>query len=79
MTRDLAAGLSELEAARSQYGLGCAARVERVLASLRGQTFADAESLIAFHDALLFLRAFPQSRKVVILTEALLCRAAAGW
>lgn len=74
MTRDLAAGLSELEAARSQYGLGCAARVERVLASLRGQTFADAESLIAFHDALLFLRAFPQSRKVVILTEALLCR-----
>jgi len=74
VTRDLAAGLSELEAARSQYGLGCAARVERVLASLRGQTFADAESLIAFHDALLFLRAFPQSRKVVILTEALLCR-----
>ncbi len=46
--------------------------MERVLASLRGQTFADAESLIAFHDALLFLRAFPQSRKVVILTEALL-------
>jgi hypothetical protein len=72
--RSLAAGLPELEAARSQYGLGCAARVERVLASLRGQTFADAESLIAFHDALLFLRAFPQSRKVVILTEALLCR-----
>jgi hypothetical protein len=72
--RSLAAGLPELEAARSQYGLGCAAKVERVLASLRGQTFADAESLIAFHDALLFLRAFPQSRKVVILTEALLCR-----
>jgi len=74
MKRALAAGLSELEAARSQYGLGCAARVERVLASLRGQTFADAESLIAFHDALLFLRAFPQSRKVVILTEGLLGR-----
>jgi hypothetical protein len=46
--------------------------VERLLASLRGQTFTDAESLIAFQDALLFLRAFPQSRKVVILTEALL-------
>jgi len=66
--------LSALEAARSQYGPGCAAGVEKVLASLRDQTFADAESLIAFHDALLFLRAFPQSRKVVILTEALLCR-----
>src|SRR5271170_820111 len=72
MKRTLAAELSELEAARSQYGLGCAARVERVLASLRGQTFADAESLIAFHDALLFLRAFPQSRKIVVLTEGLL-------
>jgi hypothetical protein len=46
--------------------------VERLLASLRGQTFPDAESLAAFHDTLLFLRAFPQSRKVVILTEALL-------
>ena len=66
--------MSALEAARSQYGPGCAAGVEKVLASLRDQTFADAESLIAFHDALLFLRAFPQSRKVVILTEALLCR-----
>ena len=46
--------------------------MEKLLASLRDETFADAESLIAFHDALLFLRAFPQSRKVVILTEALL-------
>ncbi|MFZ0795766.1 MAG: hypothetical protein WAM65_18515, partial [Candidatus Korobacteraceae bacterium] len=72
MTRALAAALSALEAARSQYGPGCAARVEKLLASLRDETFADAESLIAFHDALLFLRAFPQSRKVVILTEALL-------
>lgn len=72
MKRAPAAELAELEAARSQYGRGCAARVERVLAALRGQAFADTESLIAFHDALLFLRAFPQSRKVVILTEALL-------
>ncbi len=72
MKRAPAARLSELETARSQYGPGCAARVERLLASLRGQTFPDAESLAAFHDTLLFLRAFPQSRKVVILTEALL-------
>ena len=72
MKRAPAAGLAELEAARSQYGPGSAAHVERALASLRGQTFADAESLAAFHDALLFLRAFPQSRKVVTLTEGLL-------
>ena len=72
MKQALAARLSELEAVRSQYGPGCAARVEKLLASLRGFRFADAESLIRFHDALLFLRAFPQSQKVVALTEELL-------
>ena len=40
--------------------------------------FGDAESLIRFHDALLFLRAFPQSRKVVQLTEELLAGIAAA-
>ena len=72
MRRDLAARLAELQAARSQYGPGCVARVEKLLASLRGARFADAESLLHFHDALLFLRAFPQSRKVITLTEELL-------
>lgn len=64
--------LSDLHAARGQYGPNCAARVEKLLASLRSARFADAESLAQFHDALLFLRAFPQSRKVITLTEELL-------
>jgi len=64
--------LAKLEAARSQYGPGCAERVEKLLASLRGTRFADAASLIHFHDSLLFLRAFPQSREVVALSEALI-------
>jgi hypothetical protein len=64
--------LTELQAARSCYGPGCAARVEKLLASLRGARFSDAESLIHFHDTLLFLRAFPQSPKVVDLAERLL-------
>ena len=72
MKRALAARLAELQAARSQHGPGCAAHVEKLLASLRGARFADAESLLHFHDALLFLRAFPQSRKVITLTEELL-------
>jgi len=67
-----AARLAELQAVRSCYGPGCAARVEKLLASLGGARFADTESLVHFHDALLFLRAFPQSRKVVVLTEGLL-------
>ena len=64
--------LSELEAAKAQYGSGCAARVEKLLASLRKYEFADAESLVRFHDVLLFLRAFPQGGKVVTLTDELL-------
>ena len=67
-----AATLSELQQTRSHYGPGAAARVEKLLASLQARGFADAGSLIHFHDTLLFLRAFPQSRKVVRLTERLL-------
>jgi hypothetical protein len=54
------------------YGPGCAEECERLLAGLRGIKFANVESLIRFHDTLLFLRAFPQSAKVVQLTEGLL-------
>ena len=54
------------------YGQGCAEKCERLLAELRGAKLADVESLIQFHDTLLFLRAFPQSAKVVQLTEELL-------
>ena len=72
MKKILPSQLEELEAARTLHGSGCAARVEKLLASLQGCEFADAESLIKFHDAVLFLRAFPQSRKVVTLADRLL-------
>ena len=49
-----------------------AASVEKLLGSLRDLHLDDVESLIRFHDALLFLRAFPQSRRVLQLTESLL-------
>src|SRR5579864_8104241 len=64
--------LLQLEAARTEYAPGSARKVEKLLSSFRGATFGDAESLAHFHDSLLFLRAFPQSRKIVQLTEALL-------
>jgi hypothetical protein len=64
--------LSELEIAKKQYGPGCAAKVERLLRAVGKCQFDDAESLIRFHDALLFLRAFPQSRNVAELAERLL-------
>ena len=72
MKKSLASRLSELEASRFCHERGCAAAVEKLLAALKSARFGDAESLIRFHDALLFLRAFPQSRKVIPLTENLL-------
>ncbi len=72
MTSHLDSGLADLEAAKGKYGSGCAAEVEKLLAAMRKCEFADAESLIRLHDTLLFLRAFPQSRKVVQLSEELL-------
>ena len=54
------------------YGPGYADQCERVLAALRGARFDDAESLIRFHDTLLFLRAFPQSEKVARLADRFL-------
>ncbi|HEX7252936.1 MAG TPA: hypothetical protein VF376_08665, partial [Thermoanaerobaculia bacterium] len=44
-------------------------RVERVLASLDRLRFMDAESLIRYHEAALFLRAYPQTRRVLRATE----------
>ncbi len=72
MTKAPESYLSELEAAKKQYGPGCAAKVERLLRVVGKCQFDDAESLIRFHDTLLFLRAFPQSRHLANLAERLL-------
>jgi len=64
--------LEQLVDMKRCYGPGCAKKCERLLAELRGAELTDVESLIQFHDTLLFLRAFPQSAEVVQLTEELL-------
>jgi hypothetical protein len=63
---------AELQASKLQYGPGCAHPIERLLSAVDRVEFDDAESLIRFHDVLLFLRAFPQSRKVAHLADDLL-------
>ena len=68
----LAAQLKQLESMKLEYGPDCDRKCKQALASLEGATFADAESLVRFHDALLFLRAFPQSAAVVRRAEKLL-------
>ena len=64
--------LEQLESMKRCYGPGCAEKCERLLVELRGAEFRDVESLIQFHDTLLFLRAFPQSAKVIELADQLL-------
>lgn len=76
MGKTLTARLAQLEAMRRCYGPGCATRAERLLESFVAVRFRDPESLIRFHDVLLFLRAFPQSGRVVKLAEQLLAQVA---
>ncbi len=72
MKKSLSARLQQLESAKSWRGPGGGAKTERLLGSIRLAAFRDAECLIRLHDALLFLRAFPQSSGVVHRTEQLL-------
>lgn len=64
--------LSDLESKRYRFGGNESAQVIRLLTSLHAERFTDARSLIRFHEALLFLRAFPHSPRVLRKTENLL-------
>ncbi len=72
MRQNLSQRLRDLERCRYLYGKGSAAQVQKLLRLFRNANFQDAQSLVRFHDLLLFLRAFPQNAKVVKLTERLL-------
>jgi hypothetical protein len=63
--------LSELENLKRQFG-GNDSKLLRTLKSLSNSNLADAESLIRFHETLLFLRAYPQSPKVLKLVDQIL-------
>jgi hypothetical protein len=72
MTATINAHLASLDAARSRYSRGTAAETVRLLDQLSRCEFDDAKSLLHFHESLLFLRAFPQSRAVVARVETIL-------
>src|SRR5580704_16258504 len=61
--------LYELEQSRNRFGRGESARVAELLSQLGRRRFSDTTSLIRFHEALLFLRAFPQGPEVVRSSE----------
>jgi hypothetical protein len=64
--------LTRLEAAKSRFEPAAAADTNLLLGQLSRHTFRDPESLIRFHEALLFFRAFPQSPAIVRRIEKLL-------
>jgi len=72
MKRSLRAQLLSLESAKHLRDRGSISKVEELLASLRDFRPRNLDSLVRFHDALLFLRAFPLSLKVVRQTDSLL-------
>ncbi|SPF49942.1 conserved hypothetical protein [Candidatus Sulfotelmatobacter kueseliae] len=64
--------LTRLETAKGQFGRGAAAETKALLGQISAQDFKDAHALLRFHEALLFLRAFPQARSLVPHIERLL-------
>ena len=63
--------LAELEELKRSFGNGDA-KILRALTKLSKSTFDDAESLIRFHETLLFLRAYPPSARVLDQVEKIL-------
>src|SRR5712692_11882676 len=64
--------LTQLEACRYRFGSHESAHVVKLLRRLDAARFPDSPSLIRFHEALLFLRAFPQGPFVVSVTGRIL-------
>src|SRR5260221_12179909 len=64
--------LSRLESTKNGVGKGLGAETKVLLDQLSHHTLLDAESLIRFHETLLFLRAFPHSARLVPRIERLL-------
>jgi hypothetical protein len=64
--------LDQLERAKNRYGFGEARSIEKLLGKLDKTSFPDAAPLIKFHEAVMFLRAFPQGPGVLTRAERIL-------
>ncbi|HEU4479563.1 MAG TPA: hypothetical protein VFR80_13680 [Pyrinomonadaceae bacterium] len=64
--------LERLDEAKRRFGSRDADLVAQTVASLGRQKFGDAESLLQFHELLLFVRAYPPSLDVLRQADALL-------
>jgi len=68
----LARLLDRLGAAKRQFDTGGQSSTARLLTTIGAKRFPDAESLIRFHEDLLFFRAYPANEKIRGLTDQLL-------
>jgi hypothetical protein len=64
--------LNQLETAKRQFGSNAAGATAEILAAVERRRFPDAASLIRFHEALLFFRAYPASARILRLADRLL-------
>jgi hypothetical protein len=64
--------LARLDELKRRSGTREGTRTAQVLASLQKRRFTDADSLIRFHEMLLFLRAYPQNAAVLRRVEQIL-------
>jgi hypothetical protein len=71
-SRALGRLLDQLESAKKQVGAVAPARFQKLLSQIKPCRFREATSLARFHDALLFLVAFPPARAVLRQAESLL-------
>ncbi len=62
--------LTRLEALKRAFGAGNAPRVAGLIETLRRRRFPDAASLLRYHEALLYFRAYPPSALVARLAES---------
>jgi hypothetical protein len=63
--------LDDLDEAKRDFG-AAGAPVAALLAEIGGREFGDPESLIRFHEALLFIRAYPQDQAALAAADRLL-------
>lgn len=64
--------LSQLDEAKRRFDPRAGREVKRIVNALSRHSFNDPEPLIRFHEMLLFLRAYPQTRDVLQLADRLL-------
>ncbi|HEV8148010.1 MAG TPA: hypothetical protein VGP79_16590 [Bryobacteraceae bacterium] len=64
--------IDDLAAMRGVFGRDAAQRTVALLERLQRTRFRDAQELIRFHDLVLYLRAFPQSPRVLRLADEIL-------